>query len=216
MHECGKTRGRRHRPCFAGRLLAQVSIALYVNFDFNKATLKPDAQPVIAQLVELLKRNPGLKVSIEGHTDNIGLHDYNVKLSQDRAAAVVAAIKAAGIDGSLLSSAGFGPDKPVASNDQEDGRAKNRRVELVKAPLHRAPFWRWPEIVNDPPMSAVSRISKRGTPFGQPRRQKNNWNVFRLLAGERRSSLVTRKIERQLGPAGQFRGDSGQSSAAIS
>ncbi len=134
MHECGKTRGRRHRPCFAGRLLAQVSIALYVNFDFNKATLKPDAQPVIAQLVELLKRNPGLKVSIEGHTDNIGLHDYNVKLSQDRAAAVVAAIKAAGIDGSLLSSAGFGPDKPVASNDQEDGRAKNRRVELVKAP----------------------------------------------------------------------------------
>lgn len=108
-------------------------IALYVNFDFAKATLKPDAQPIIAQIVELLKRNPDLKVSIDGHTDSIGGHDYNVKLSQARAASVVAAITAAGIDAGRLKSAGYGPDKPVASNDSEDGRAKNRRVELVKA-----------------------------------------------------------------------------------
>jgi outer membrane protein OmpA-like peptidoglycan-associated protein len=108
-------------------------IALYVNFDFDKATLKPDAQPIIAQIVELLKRNPDLKVSIDGYTDNIGGHDYNVKLSQARAASVVAAVTAAGINGSRLQSAGYGPDKPIASNDAEDGRAKNRRVELVKA-----------------------------------------------------------------------------------
>lgn len=108
-------------------------IALYVNFDFAKATLKPDAQPIIAQIVELLKRNPDLKVSIDGHTDAVGGHDYNVKLSQDRAASVVAAIAAAGIDAARLTSAGFGPDKPIATNDTDEGRAKNRRVELVKA-----------------------------------------------------------------------------------
>jgi outer membrane protein OmpA-like peptidoglycan-associated protein len=108
-------------------------IALYINFDFDKATLKPDAQPIIAQIVTLLKNNPDLKVSIDGNTDNIGGHDYNMKLSQDRAASVVAAITAAGIDASRLQSAGDGPDKPIASNDTEEGRAKNRRVELVKA-----------------------------------------------------------------------------------
>ena len=73
-------------------------------------------------------------MAIDGNTDSIGGHDYNVKLSQDRAALVVAAIAAAGIDAARLTSAGFGPDKPIASNDTEDGRAKNRRVELVKAP----------------------------------------------------------------------------------
>jgi outer membrane protein OmpA-like peptidoglycan-associated protein len=107
-------------------------IALYVNFDFNKATLKPDAQPVIAQVVALMKANSGLKLSIQGHTDSIGPHDVNVKLSQDRAATVVAALKAQSIDGARLSSAGFGPDKPISPNDTEDGRSKNRRVELVK------------------------------------------------------------------------------------
>lgn len=108
-------------------------IALYVNFDFAKATLKPDAAPVIAQIVALLKRYPDLKVAINGNTDSIGGHDYNVKLSQDRAASVVDSIVAAGIDKGRLSSAGFGPDKPIAPNDTDDGRAKNRRVELVKA-----------------------------------------------------------------------------------
>jgi outer membrane protein OmpA-like peptidoglycan-associated protein len=114
------------------RLDKEGHIALYVNFDFAKATLKPDAAPTIAQVVELLKRNPGLKVSIDGHTDAIGGHDYNVKLSQDRAASVVDAIRAAGIDGARLKSAGYGPDKPIAPNDTEEGRAKNRRVELVR------------------------------------------------------------------------------------
>jgi outer membrane protein OmpA-like peptidoglycan-associated protein len=109
-------------------------IALYVNFDFAKATLKPDAAPTIAQIVALMKSNPDLKAEIDGHTDGIGGHDYNMKLSKDRAASVVAAVVAGGIDGSRLTSAGFGPDKPIASNDTDEGRAKNRRVELVKAP----------------------------------------------------------------------------------
>jgi outer membrane protein OmpA-like peptidoglycan-associated protein len=107
-------------------------IALYVNFDFNKATLKPDAKPVIDQVVALMKNAPALKLEIDGYTDNVGAHDYNVKLSQDRAAAVVAALKAAGVDAARLSSNGFGPDKPIADDATAEGRAKNRRVELVK------------------------------------------------------------------------------------
>ncbi len=107
-------------------------IALYVNFDFNKATLKPDAAPVVAQVVKLLKDNPGLKLEIGGHTDNIGGRDYNMKLSAQRAAAIVAAIVAQGVPADRLRSAGYGPDKPVADNDKDEGRAKNRRVELVK------------------------------------------------------------------------------------
>jgi outer membrane protein OmpA-like peptidoglycan-associated protein len=107
-------------------------IALYVNFDFNKATLKPDAKPVIDQVVALMKNAPALKLEIDGYTDNVGAHDYNVKLSQDRAAAVVTALKAAGVDATRLSSNGFGPDKPIADEATAEGRAKNRRVELVK------------------------------------------------------------------------------------
>jgi outer membrane protein OmpA-like peptidoglycan-associated protein len=107
-------------------------ISLYVNFDFNKATLKPDAAPVVAQVVKLLKDNPGLKLEIGGHTDNIGGRDYNLKLSQQRAAAIVAALVAQGIAADRLRAAGYGPDKPVADNDKDEGRAKNRRVELVK------------------------------------------------------------------------------------
>lgn len=107
-------------------------VALYVNFDFNKATLKPDAKPVIDQVVALLKDEPALKLEIDGYTDNVGAHDYNVKLSQDRAAAVAAALKTAGVNASRLTSNGFGPDKPIADEATAEGRAKNRRVELVK------------------------------------------------------------------------------------
>lgn len=108
-------------------------VALYLNFDFDKATLKPDASPIVAQVVRLLKDNPSLNLEIDGYTDNIGNRDYNIKLSGSRAAAVVTAITGQGISANRLHSAGFGPDKPVAGNDNEEGRAKNRRVELVKS-----------------------------------------------------------------------------------
>ena len=105
---------------------------LYINFDFNKATIRPDAKPIIAQVVKLLTDDPSLTLVINGHTDNVGQHDYNVKLSQTRAAAVVSALVAARIAPGRLSSGGFGPDQPIADNGTEKGRAKNRRVELVK------------------------------------------------------------------------------------
>jgi OOP family OmpA-OmpF porin len=106
-------------------------VALYVNFDFAKAALQPDAAPVIAQVVKLLQDNPALKLSIEGHTDNVGGDEYNKKLSSARAAAV-AAVAGQGIAKDRLTSRGFGAENPIADNGSGDGRAKNRRVELVK------------------------------------------------------------------------------------
>jgi outer membrane protein OmpA-like peptidoglycan-associated protein len=105
---------------------------LYINFDFNKATIRPDGKPIVAQVVKLMKDNPELKVAINGHTDNIGSPSYNLKLSEERAKSVVDALVASGISRARLSSGGFGSSQPIADNDTEKGRAKNRRVELVK------------------------------------------------------------------------------------
>ncbi len=107
-------------------------IALYINFDTGKSTIKPESKPIIDQIVEMMKSNSDLKISVEGHTDNVGNPKSNMILSEDRAKAVVSAINSQGIDAKRLSYAGYGQDKPIADNKTEEGRAKNRRVELVK------------------------------------------------------------------------------------
>jgi OOP family OmpA-OmpF porin len=107
-------------------------VALYINFDTDKATLRADAQPVIGEVNKLLIANPSLKLSIEGHTDNVGGADHNRQLATSRARSVLGALVGLGIDAGRLSSKGFGPDKPIADNSTDSGRAKNRRVELVK------------------------------------------------------------------------------------
>lgn len=107
-------------------------IALYINFDTGKSTIKPESQAIIDQIVAMLTLNPELKVSIEGHTDNVGSPASNQTLSENRAKAVVAALVAKGIDKNRLSAKGWGQSKPIADNATEDGRAKNRRVEIVK------------------------------------------------------------------------------------
>lgn len=109
-------------------------VALYINFDVDKATLRPDAQPVIEEIQKLLDADAALKLSIEGHTDSTGSADHNRKLSTARARSVLGALVGLGVDPTRLSSQGFGPDKPLADNGSEQGRAKNRRVELVKKP----------------------------------------------------------------------------------
>lgn len=107
-------------------------VALYINFDTNKADLKPAAEPLINQIVELLKNNPGLKLSIEGHTDNVSNASSNKTLSLNRAKSVVKALLKQGIAASRLAAQGYGQERPIADNRTEDGRTKNRRVELVK------------------------------------------------------------------------------------
>jgi OOP family OmpA-OmpF porin len=107
-------------------------IALYVNFETGKADIKPESQKVIEQLAQMLKENAGLKVSIEGHTDNAGNAAANQTLSENRAKAVMNAVIAKGIDKSRLVAKGSGQTKPIADNGTEDGKAKNRRVEIVK------------------------------------------------------------------------------------
>jgi outer membrane protein OmpA-like peptidoglycan-associated protein len=107
-------------------------VALYINFDFAKASFKPDAAPVIAQVLALLKANPAYKLAIEGHTDSVGGAESNLKLSEARAASVVAELVKGGIAAARLGSSGSGLSKPLATNETSEGRAKNRRVELVK------------------------------------------------------------------------------------
>ena len=107
-------------------------VALYINFDTGKSTIKPESEPIIHRIVEMMKANPEVKISVEGHTDNVGNPESNKMLSEDRANAVVTAIVAQGIDAKRLSSVGHGQDKPIADNKTEEGRASNRRVELVK------------------------------------------------------------------------------------
>ncbi len=107
-------------------------VALYINFDIGKSTIKPESKPIIEQIVQMMKANPSLEISVEGHTDNVGNPKSNKTLSDDRAKSVVSAIVAQGIDAKRLSALGHGQEKPIADNKTEEGRAKNRRVELVK------------------------------------------------------------------------------------
>jgi outer membrane protein OmpA-like peptidoglycan-associated protein len=107
-------------------------IALDIRFATGKAEILPESRPIIDEIVSLLKKRPALRVGVEGHTDNTGTAALNKTLSESRAKAVAAAVVAAGISASRLEAAGFGQERPVADNRTEEGRAKNRRVEIVK------------------------------------------------------------------------------------
>jgi OmpA-OmpF porin, OOP family len=105
---------------------------LYINFDSGKSTIKKESMPVVEQIIEMMKLATDIKISVEGHTDSDGSNESNLKLSEARAKAVVEAITKGGIDAARLSSAGFGEEKPIADNSTAEGKAKNRRVELIK------------------------------------------------------------------------------------
>ena len=107
-------------------------VALYINFETGKAEIKSESKKIIDQIVLMLKDNPELKVNIEGHTDNVGSVQSNQTLSEKRAEAVMKVLISDGIDSSRLSSRGWGQNKPIADNETEEGRSKNRRVEIVK------------------------------------------------------------------------------------
>jgi OmpA-OmpF porin, OOP family len=109
-------------------------VALYgILFDTDKTDIKPESAATITEIAKFLKQDASVKLYVVGHTDNVGIYDYNMGLSQRRAAAVVGELTTKhGIPPTRLKPAGSGPLSPVAPNDTEDGRAKNRRVELVK------------------------------------------------------------------------------------
>jgi outer membrane protein OmpA-like peptidoglycan-associated protein len=109
-------------------------VAVYgIYFDTGKAVLKAESQPALQEISKLLKADAKLKLYVVGHTDNTGLFDANIKLSMDRALAVINALTTQyAVNAASLKAFGDGPTSPVATNDTEEGKALNRRVELVK------------------------------------------------------------------------------------
>ena len=108
-------------------------INLYgIHFDFDKDIVKPESQPTIGEMSKLMRSNPQLRLQVVGHTDSQGNDAHNKDLSNRRAASVIQALIQTGIDTKRLTSRGAGASEPVAPNETEEGRAKNRRVELVQ------------------------------------------------------------------------------------
>ncbi|MCM2326999.1 MAG: OmpA family protein [Lysobacter sp.] len=117
-------------------LKATGHVAVYgIFFDTGKSVVKPESKPALDEVAKLLKADPALKLWVVGHTDWVGQVSDNMRLAQARAEAVASELVSAhGIAASRLKGYGVGPLAPVAGNDDEAGRAKNRRVDLVKAP----------------------------------------------------------------------------------
>jgi len=99
-------------------------------FDTGKYNLKPESVSELKKLLEFMEHNPALKIEIGGHTDNVGGEAYNLELSENRAKSVFDFLTQRGIEPSRLTYRGFGYSKPIATNDTQDGRAKNRRTEI--------------------------------------------------------------------------------------
>jgi OmpA-OmpF porin, OOP family len=103
-----------------------------IHFDTGSATIRPESEAALVEMVALLQKSPALRVFVVGHTDTVGALEANLRLSSARAEAVVKALAARGIAADRLQAFGAGPYAPAASNRDEPGRAQNRRVELVE------------------------------------------------------------------------------------
>ncbi len=110
----------------------KIVITEKIQFDYNKATIKPESHGLLDEIVSVIKENPHIKkLSIEGHTDADGSYNYNLKLSDDRSQAVMKYLTDHGVEPARLASRGFGEAKAIAPNDTEEGKEKNRRVEFL-------------------------------------------------------------------------------------
>ena len=103
----------------------------HIYFDFDKTTLKKESYEELAKVIDFLKRNPNVEIEIAGHTDSKGSDEYNQRLSQGRTQAVVDYLISQGVNARRLVAMGYGESKPVDTNETEEGRAKNRRVEFT-------------------------------------------------------------------------------------
>jgi outer membrane protein OmpA-like peptidoglycan-associated protein len=102
-----------------------------IYFDFDKTTLKSESYTELNKVVDFLKRNETVEIEISGHTDSKGADTYNETLSQGRSQSVVDYLISQGIDGARLTAHGYGESRPIETNDTEEGRANNRRVEFT-------------------------------------------------------------------------------------
>ena len=125
-------------PCRVPRLLSPEKRPRRFRFlpprrRLRQPAQKPESDPTLKEISKLLSENPRLNLYVVGHTDNVGDYNYNMKLSQARADAVVKTLVSKyNVDKKRLTPAGVGPLSPVTTNDTEEGKAKNRRVELIK------------------------------------------------------------------------------------
>ena len=134
--ETGKVNVEINAEAMAEDIDEKGSVRIYgIHFDTDKATIKENSESTLAEIASLLEQKPELKLGVVGHTDATGGMEHNMDLSVQRAEAVVEAlVKSHGISGERLTPYGVGPLAPVANNEDEDGRARNRRVELIKMP----------------------------------------------------------------------------------
>lgn len=114
------------------RMNADGFVALDVQFDTGKATILPESQALLDGAAEMLKSSSSLRIEVAGHTDNVGAAEANQKLSEARAKSVMDALAQRGVPAARMTAKGYGQSVPVADNRTEEGRAKNRRVELVR------------------------------------------------------------------------------------
>ena len=113
-------------------LASTCHVALYgVLFDFNKSTLQPASDGILTQVATLMKANPSLNVEVQGHTDNVGTDAYNQTLSEARARSVMTWLTQHGVAAGRMTAKGYGKTQPVADNNSDEGRMKNRRVEIA-------------------------------------------------------------------------------------
>lgn len=103
-----------------------------INFDIDKATIRPESMGTLNMIMNIMKNNPDIKFEIDGHTDNTGTSAHNLDLSQERADAVKTQLVSMGIDASRLTTKGLGDTKPISDNNTLEGKANNRRVEFIK------------------------------------------------------------------------------------
>lgn len=118
------------KPAKAERVIDRFTLT--INFDFDKAVIRKSDMAQLKKAIDFIKKYPGARIKLEGHTDSTGTEKYNQGLSERRADATMKyLIEKGGLDGSKISTIGYGETQPVASNKTRSGRAKNRRVEIL-------------------------------------------------------------------------------------
>ena len=120
------------KPALAIVTDCEVKIAQQIHFEYNKDKIKPESFPILDAVVDILNKNPDIKLEVQGHTDNRGSSSYNKDLSNRRSASVKKYLVAHGVPNERLTSLGYGFDRPIVDNSTEQNRALNRRVQFVR------------------------------------------------------------------------------------